>query len=190
MTGFNYRKAVQLLIFFGNKMNEVGETPNKLKAIKLIWLSDRYLLRHYARTITRDKYFAMPLGPVPSNTYDLFKKVSLATPAKVNFDNNIKSLNKYSYRVTGNFNPDVFSKVERNIINELWNAYGHMPAQALSILSHKFPEWKRYEERLNKNHCKAYPMELEDFFINVEDSTGLFVTDQELLDISKELTFA
>ena len=37
------------------------------KAYKLLWLIDRYSLRHYARTVSGDQYYAMILGPVPTD---------------------------------------------------------------------------------------------------------------------------
>jgi len=65
MKGFNYRKAIQTLVFFAEKENG---TINKMKAYKLIWLSDRWHLRNYGRSILNDTYFALKFGAIPSNT--------------------------------------------------------------------------------------------------------------------------
>ena len=43
----------------------------KMKALKLVYIADRYHLRKYGRLITNDTYFAMNYGPVPSGTKDI-----------------------------------------------------------------------------------------------------------------------
>ena len=68
MVGFNYKKAVYTLAYFALKE---GGAINKMKAFKLIWLSDRLHLRKYGRPILNDVYFALPMGPIPSNTKDI-----------------------------------------------------------------------------------------------------------------------
>ena len=68
MVGFNHKKAVQTLAYFAQKE---GGVINKMKAFKLIWLSDRLHLRKYGRPILNDVYFALPKGPIPSSTKDL-----------------------------------------------------------------------------------------------------------------------
>jgi hypothetical protein len=42
-----------------------------MKALKLIFLADRYHLCRYGRLITNDSYVAMKHGPVPSATRDI-----------------------------------------------------------------------------------------------------------------------
>ena len=65
---FDYRKSTQVLNFFANKQ---GGQINKMKALKLIFLADRYHIRKYGRLITNDVYVAMKHGPVPSTTKDI-----------------------------------------------------------------------------------------------------------------------
>jgi len=50
MVGFNHKKAVQTLAYFAQKE---GGVINKMKAFKLIWLSDRLHLRKYGRPILK-----------------------------------------------------------------------------------------------------------------------------------------
>src|SRR5680860_294981 len=52
----SYEKATQALNFMATKD---GGRISKLKAIKLIFLADRYHLRKYGRPVVGDQYFAM-----------------------------------------------------------------------------------------------------------------------------------
>jgi len=58
-------KLIQALNYIA--YNQQGKSVGFKKAYKLLWLIDRYSLRHYARTVSGDKYFAMQLGPVPTD---------------------------------------------------------------------------------------------------------------------------
>jgi hypothetical protein len=53
--------------------------PNKTlgfkRAFKLLWLIDRYSLRHYTQTVTGDTYYAMPYGPVPTDAKSLLENM-------------------------------------------------------------------------------------------------------------------
>jgi len=65
---FDCRKTTQALNYFAIK---AGGTINRMKAIKLVYLADRYHLRKYCRLITNDIYFAMDNGPVASGVKDI-----------------------------------------------------------------------------------------------------------------------
>lgn len=192
---FNYRKAVNLLIYFANKMESNSEKVSKLKAIKLIWLADRYYLRHYARTITNDKYFAMDHGPVPSATLNLFRITpsSREYSQKINdyYLSRIQVKTPRVYSPIKSFNADVFAKLELETIELIWSKYGSLSAYKLRNHSHKFPEWSRYEKNFEANDGHgSFKMNITDFFKNQADFSGLFVDDEEYLQIAKDLTMA
>jgi uncharacterized phage-associated protein len=52
-------------------LRRLGGPTQKLKLIKLSYLADKYHLLHFGRTITRDGFKAMKLGPVGSNALNL-----------------------------------------------------------------------------------------------------------------------
>ena len=147
MGGFNYKKAVQSLAFFAEKQ---GGAINKMKAIKLIWLSDRLHLRKYARTITGDVYFALPFGPVASTTRDLLEhNENMLSEVELNYTLEfLGQFEKYNYSVITSPNLKVFSKTDLDCINSIWDKFGDFDHFKLSDLSHEFPEWKKYEARL------------------------------------------
>ena len=58
----------------------------------------------------------------------------------------------------------------------------------LSEFSHQFPEWKQYEESLkNPKKKNGYKIDLDLFFENKEEASGLFKDSPELLELTKEV---
>lgn len=97
MLGFNYKKAVQALNFYADAE---GGKINKMKALKLIWLSDRLHLRKFGRPILNDTYLAMPYGPVASGTKDLAEGTSFLADEEQQYkDNFIKGISHYIYQL-------------------------------------------------------------------------------------------
>lgn len=186
MRGFNHRKSVQALNYLAGK---AGGQMNKMKAIKLIWLSDRLHLRKYGRTITGDVYFAMPLGPVPSTTRDILEhnKYSLSDD-ELNYTSEFLTVvSDYEYASTKEPNLKVFSKTDIEAIDEVFNVYGHMEPFSLSNVSHAFPEWKRYESALKQKLASRFEMDVLDFFEKSDDVIGPFNESVESLALAKEV---
>jgi len=186
MKGFNYKKATQALNYLAGF--STGNF-NKLKAIKLIWLADRLHLRRFGRTITGDLYVAMEHGPVPSSTRNLLQnnKFALDEDAlgyKCGF---IKETDSHHYTSVNPTDLKVFSKSDRDVLDEVLRLYGGKSKFELRDFSHDFPEWKKFESSLKGGFGRSFPMDLEDFFINVDDGTGTFVNDEEYLQASKEI---
>src|SRR5258708_22977842 len=108
MKGFNHRKAVQAINFYGKKEDV---SINKMKAIKLIWLSDRLHLRRFGRTITGDTYFALPFGPVASNTRDLLEASQFCSEEELAYGSSfIVAKDQYNYSAKADTEVKVFSK--------------------------------------------------------------------------------
>jgi hypothetical protein len=66
---FDCKKATQALNYLASA--ERDKRINKMKAIKLIWVADRFHLRKYGRLLTNDTYVAMKFGPVGSSVKNL-----------------------------------------------------------------------------------------------------------------------
>jgi len=186
MRGFNYKKATQALNYFASS---ASGNFNKLKAIKLLWLADRLHIRRFGRTITGDAYVAMEHGPVPSCTRDLLQNSSFKLSGeelayKTDF---IEETDRHHYKSVNPPNLQVFSKSDLNAIEEVLRLYGGRSKFELRDFSHEFPEWKKFESHLNGGFGRSFPIDLEDFFINVDDGTGTFVDDADYLQASKEI---
>ena len=186
MRHFKYKKAVQALNLLATWS---GGRLNKMKAIKLIWLADRYHLREYGRPIIQDKYVAMENGPVASGTRDLLQANGLgvseeALSYSAQF---ITSVANYSYESIKEPNEKVFSKSDLIALEKVFATYGGNDQFAIRDLSHNFPEWRKFEEGLQKKEFKVRPMSYDDFFLDTETPYSLFEQQKESLELVQKL---
>ncbi len=185
MRGFNFKKSVQSLCYFAHKS---GGTLNKMKAIKLIWLSDRLHVRKYGRSITEDEYYALPNGPVPSATRDILESsVFLDDTASDYATEYISEIDKYNFTNLIEPNLKVFSKTDIAVLDIVFDAFGKFDHFQLSDFSHHFPEWKKHESALTKKLSSRFTINTEDFFVDISESSGLFVDTEENLNLSKQI---
>jgi uncharacterized phage-associated protein len=185
MRGFNYKKTVQALNLLAQKG---GGRMNKMKAIKLIWLSDRLHLRRYGRTITGDVYFALPHGPVPSATRDVLQWSNYSDDIASEYASSyIGKDGQYFYKSTDTPNLKVFSQTDIECINTIYDCFGVLDEFKLRDFSHSFPEWVKYGPGLISGQSSRYLMDESDFFINVQEKSGLFQDDEDFLSLSKEM---
>ena len=153
----NQRKSVQVLNYLANK--EPNKKINRLKAIKLIWLADKFHLLKYRRTILKDHYCAMKNGPVASDTLDISRNV--------NTDYVIEYIRAEKISVESVMQPDtsLFSTSDIEVLDYIWEQFGGFDQWALRDLSHKYPEWKKHEQNiLNPDTPNSIPMDLSDFY--------------------------
>jgi uncharacterized phage-associated protein len=185
MRGFNYKKSAQALAWFA--ANNEGNL-NKMKALKLMWLSDRCHVRKYGRTLTGDIYFALPNGPVASSTRDILEMNSMTlSETELEYVKGLlEKKGAYSYAMIGELNLRVFSKTDVEILTLVQKTYGHLDHFKLSELSHVFPEWKQFEAELKRTGSR-YRISIPGFFVSVEDGYGLFSESEDFLSSSKEI---
>ena len=180
MNTFNYKKSVQALNYLAVLE---GGAINYMKALKLIWLSDRYHLRNHGRTITGDKYYALKNGPVASFTKDIIINKHI-TEELNKYSSTFVSVNGYNLSTNSQPNTNVFSQKELEVINTVYDNYKSMTEFEISEFSHNFPEWKQYEEKIKKTGS-SYVIDMNLFFENYKDKTNLFVNDNEELEEMK-----
>jgi uncharacterized phage-associated protein len=167
--GIIEQKRINSVLFFASKSRD--KKIDRLKLMKLLWLSDRIHLNRYGRTILDDKYYAMKCGPVLSETDDVSQK---------NIDQVI-CVNGFNIEAQEGPNLDYFSESDLEVMNLVWANYGILPPAKLVTYSHKFPEWKRYKKDLDKGPVKRFEMIMDDFFEDPED-----VRFQSLVSVPKE----
>jgi len=167
-------KITHSIIFFAAKSN--NKVINRLKLMKLLWLADRIHINRYGRLILKDKYNALPHGSVPSYTMDLSKETLEGYFEVVGY--NIKALIE--------FDEKYFSKSDIEVMEEVWKTYGKKGKFELRDLSHKFPEWIRFEDYINnKNLPNSYPENVADFFD--KPLIDNFPFDENRVNISKSI---
>ena len=187
MSGFNYKKAVQLLNFFAEKE---GGSIDKIKTIKLVWLADRAHLRKFGRPITFDSYFAMAHGPVPSSTKDLAGENSnFLSPNEKAYRDAFISVQSTRITAISPLESDVLSETEVQILNGIYDEFGNDEGFSLADFSHDYPEWNKFESSLKFGEKSRFAMDYLDFFQNPQKSNDYFCqdVDEEDLEISKAL---
>lgn len=147
------KKKVNSILFFASKS---GGRIDRLKLMKLLWLSDRIHLNKYGRLILKDDYNALPHGLVPSNTMDITKKTL----------DDYFDVEKYEIIAKSTFESGCFSESDIEIMEQVWEQYGKkMDGLQLRDFSHNFPEWLRFEKELNNPILpKSYAIVIDDFF--------------------------
>lgn len=186
MRKFKYKKSIQLLNFFAQKENKEIKI---VKAIKLIWLSDRLHIRKYGRSILNDTYYAMKYGPVPSNTYNLIKKDDLSTEIQ-SYRNHFLNItgDKHSYSSINKVDKTTFSITDLDIANTIYQEFGDIKAFVLSEESHKYPEWKCFENDLENTDKKRFLMNYEDFFLDANElNNSVFTATQDVVMLAKDV---
>ncbi len=179
--GFDFKKATQALNFFATKE---GGKINKMKVLKLIWLSERLHLRIYGRPIVNDVYFAMKLGPVPSVTKNIVEGV-LEEEWEIIYRNTHLSLEGLVVFSKAFVQENVFSKTDIDVMNKVYSDFHKYDQFELSDISHKYPEWKKFQSLVENGG--RYQMNYADFFLNpTEDNDTIFNQEEEFLSDSQE----
>lgn len=170
--GIIEKKRLFAIVFFARK--ETNVTIDRLKLMKLLWLSDRIHLNRYGRMILNDTYNALPHGPVPSATMDY---------SKASHDDYFTVDGMF---ITATSEPDLryFSQSDIKVMHEVWEKYGKMKSIELRNFTHKFPEWIRYRSQLkDKDLPNSYQMVPTDFFSPPVEKVD-YEFDEELTNLA------
>lgn len=153
---FSFEKATQALNFFAIKNN--GHI-DKLPALKLIFLADRYHLRKYARPITNAEYVAMQYGPVASEVKDIAEASSFLSAIAVEYSKKYLKISGNKIKSIGEVDKEEFSSSDIEALEYVWKKFGKM--QRLVDYTHEYPEWKKHE--LSLKNKSSIRMDLLDF---------------------------
>ena len=144
------------------------------KILKIIFLADKYHLVRYGRTITGDKYCALPDGPVPSLIYDIFRKQVLRKPFTAegkkileNIDVD-KSPKHPVFKAIKPYDPADLSKSNIGALDKAITQFGHYNYDQLRKLTHDMAAFDRAWKA--KKMFRDAPMKFEDFFEDDHDA--------------------
>ena len=183
MVTFNYRKTVQALNLFADLE---GGKINKMKALKLIWLSDRLHLRKYGRLITNDQYYALKNGPVASATRNILQEDSdFASDVDMEYSKEYIRPEGYDYCTRQKPNLKVFSETDLEVLKTIYDNFGKFGHFELSNLSHEFPEWKKFKFQLESGISSRQQIDLNDFFADMPFSP--FSKEEADTELTKEI---
>lgn len=163
------------------------------KILKILFFADKNHLVRYGRTITGDRYSALPDGPVPSLTYDIFKKQVLKKPftdegRKILANLEVDKSNKHPLlraRTACNF--DELSRSDIAALDGAVRDVGKMNYQELKDLTHALKAfdkaWK--SKSMWKNSA---PMKFEDFFEDNSAAKAEMIENDQLRKFFAERT--
>lgn len=184
----NTKKIIQVLAYLASKMQ--SQALDEMKAYKLLWLADRCHLRRNGRTITGDRYYAMPRGVVPTDAKHLLdgETTVLETPDGY-MSQWIAKVEPHKFKAVKSPDLTEFSESDIEVLDRVIDRYGNYSMYDLSELSHKYPEWKKYKDMLlDKNEKNSFPVNMDLMFENAdEDMSDLFNQSPEVLETTKEI---
>lgn len=138
--------------FFADKE---GGTIAVLKLVKLLYLADRESLRRYGEPITYDSPVSMPKGPVLSRSLDLINGFERGAPA-AQWDEWMKDRAGHDVQLKRHFERDdldELSDADVEVLEAVWDAFGHMDKWTLSDWTHdNCAEW-------NNPHGSSAPID-------------------------------
>jgi len=139
---YNSAKAAQIIAYLALKTE--ARSINMLKAIKLVYISDREALKRFAMPMLDEPRASLPHGPVNSCTYDNAK-------GEVEDANWSTILDDRANHMIG-VKPDIvvddldeLSDAEVDVLDGVWEKFGGMTQWQLVEWTHKsdnIPEWE------------------------------------------------
>lgn len=163
---YNRRKAIQAVLWF---LNKHGNKLNKVHLIKLIFLADQHHLFRYARPIVGGQYFAMKLGPVPSELLDDIDRS--ATDGTLPF-----TLKAYDVVTETTANEDFLSESDIETLGAVNTKYGDMDKYRLSRLTHRL---RAYAANWPEGSEGRNPLPYKDFFLDTKDKSMLEIISDD-----------
>lgn len=139
MYGYKERKAAQTAAFFALK---AGGTINKLKLVKLLYLSERESMLEFDEPLFFDRLVSMDYGPVTSISLDHINglKDSKFWPSFIRF------VGLYDVSAVEGITEtelDDLSKADRKILEKLWAKFENFSQFELAEWTHRnCPEWE------------------------------------------------
>ena len=136
---FHPKKAVEAAAMF---LKLHGKPMKYLGLLKMLYIADRTALERIEQTITGDCYFSMDYGPVLSGVYDLIKgkPVNGALPLWKKFVS-VRDINHNVYLLSDP-STDHLCEEEEEIIQEVYQTFGHLNPFDVAEWTHDLPEWK------------------------------------------------
>jgi uncharacterized phage-associated protein len=154
---FNCEKAIQAVLWLVQRNNGAMD---KLQLVKMIFLADREHLAKYGRPIVGGNYFAMKYGPVSSELLDCLDAAETVGSA-FKVDNGHKVIAK---KAVGQ---DWLSQSDLDILDSIYQTYGHLDQWKLSDITHDFIAYKKNAPPENSRS----PLPYEDFFLDYDEET-------------------
>lgn len=129
--GFRSRKAAQICAYYASQNKG---TIEKLKLIKLIYLTERKFLASYHHPMLYDEYYSLPHGPICSSTLNgidgiIHKELWNEYIAR---NGNIV----VAVKVVCRDDLDEVSDAEMEVLGDVWHTFSHLTASQIRNYTH------------------------------------------------------
>ncbi len=163
------RKLVQVLAYFANK--NTSRQINKLKAIKLVWVADRFHLRKYGRLVSGDEYFALKYGPVASQLKNIAEHDNYLPESYIEYAKEfIKPTDdRLTIMARQKADNNLLSQTDREALDFAWAKFGSQTGFNLANFSHMYPEWLKFKDVIESGEVSRAKISLVDFFESPTD---------------------
>src|SRR6185436_4198819 len=141
------------------------------RACKLLFLADKYHLVRYGRTITGDRYYAMPHGPAPNRVLNLLN-IFLEDPSTTWLSSVLTIDRSFRYPhlvANGPLELDNLSQSDIKALDVTLERFGSKTFDELKSLTHEMVAYRNAWDKRGRK--KSVPMDFEDFF--EEDSDAI-----------------
>ncbi len=135
---FHERKATEMACLFLDKHDR---RMRYIKLLKLMYIVEREAILGWGRSVTFDSFVSMNHGPVLSGTYDLICYEPSPDEDSV-FRRHIEKEGYFVKLKNATPGPGLLSPAERQVIDQAYADFGHMPWSHLVTHTHGFPEWE------------------------------------------------
>ncbi len=173
---YNSAKAAQIIAYLALKSK--ARSINMLKAIKLVYISDREALKRLGMPMLDEPRASLPHGPVNSRTYDNAKgEIEDARWSAILDDRANHMIGVKQGIVVDDL--DELSDAEVEVLDSVWEKFGGMTQWQLVDWTHKsenIPEWEDPNGSSN-----PIPLERLLHAVGIENTTeyAQFLRDQE-----------
>ncbi len=135
-------KFINAILFFAEKTDK--EKFGITKLMKLLFYADFLHYEKFGRSIFGDEYYRLPEGPVPSISYDIFKKLERGEVPELN------GIVKIREKLIGNFvmkqieglkrfDENVFSESDVEVMSEIAERFYNTGGKEMSQKTHEIP---------------------------------------------------
>lgn len=138
---FTARKAGQMSAYFARRQ---GGKINVLKLMKLLYLADRESMALYGAPISFDQFVSMDHGPVLTRVLNLING-TYHERVLADWEQWMSQRAHYDVACNREFDRedlDCLSKADLDVLDDIWNRFGHMNQWELVEYTHDLAEWQ------------------------------------------------
>ncbi len=179
LIGFRSRKAAQICAYFANRS---GSVIDKLKLIKLVYLSERRFLAEHHIPMLFDEFYSLPHGPICSSTLNGLDGL-IHKPLWEQFVHRDGRDKIYAVKSFTRPELDEISNAELRVLDELWREFAQYTAWQIRDYSHEHcPEYTEVTDgRVPISYREVLQAQGDDDAESVEEEVAEFRRVQNAL---------